>query len=223
VLRAAPCWAPSVAKPAATRKARTQRTDNGQPVHSFRTLLADLATLTRNTARWRAYKNLARVERAFRCLKTTDLDIRPILHWLSPRVRAKPQSVRCQPDIKRAMSSPSWPPSVNVAMTLQFHRAVEHMEVWSACSEGFSFVITPESRAGNGLYGQLGYVASWRRLDQYRSGAIKIGGSTFTTFVEAEGSLQPDAEKSDKQRLNGGPAVNARVAGGQDFLRPVAR
>jgi hypothetical protein len=36
----------------------------------------------------RAYKSLARVERAFRCLKTTDLDIRPIYHWVSPRVRA---------------------------------------------------------------------------------------------------------------------------------------
>jgi Transposase DDE domain len=36
----------------------------------------------------RAYKSLSRVERAFRCLKTTDLDIRPIYHWVSPRVRA---------------------------------------------------------------------------------------------------------------------------------------
>jgi hypothetical protein len=36
----------------------------------------------------RAYKSLARVERVFRCLKTTDLDIRPIYHWVSPRVRA---------------------------------------------------------------------------------------------------------------------------------------
>jgi hypothetical protein len=36
----------------------------------------------------RAYKSLARVERAFRCLKTTDLEIRPIFHWVSPRVRA---------------------------------------------------------------------------------------------------------------------------------------
>jgi hypothetical protein len=36
----------------------------------------------------RAYKSLARVERAFRSLKTTDLDIRPIFHWASPRVRA---------------------------------------------------------------------------------------------------------------------------------------
>ena len=38
--------------PAAKRKANTKRTDDGLPVHSFRTLLADLATLTRNTARW---------------------------------------------------------------------------------------------------------------------------------------------------------------------------
>jgi transposase len=35
-----------------------------------------------------AYKDLARVERAFRCLKTVDLDIRPIHHWNSNRVRA---------------------------------------------------------------------------------------------------------------------------------------
>ena len=35
-----------------------------------------------------AYKDLARVERAFRCLKTVDLEIRPIRHWMAPRVRA---------------------------------------------------------------------------------------------------------------------------------------
>ncbi len=35
-----------------------------------------------------AYKDLARVERAFRCLKTVDLDIRPIRHWNPDRVRA---------------------------------------------------------------------------------------------------------------------------------------
>jgi hypothetical protein len=37
--------------PAAKRKVKTKRTDDGLPVHSFRTLLADLATLTRNTVR----------------------------------------------------------------------------------------------------------------------------------------------------------------------------
>jgi Transposase DDE domain len=38
--------------PAAERKARKKHTDDGQPVHSFRTLLADLATLTRNIVRF---------------------------------------------------------------------------------------------------------------------------------------------------------------------------
>ena len=36
----------------------------------------------------RAYKSLALVERAFRCLKTVDLQVRPIYHWLADRVRA---------------------------------------------------------------------------------------------------------------------------------------
>ena len=35
----------------------------------------------------RAYKDLAKVERAFRCLKTVDLHLRPIHHRLVPRVR----------------------------------------------------------------------------------------------------------------------------------------
>lgn len=37
---------------AAKAKARTKRTAEGAPVHSFRTLMADLATLTRNTLRF---------------------------------------------------------------------------------------------------------------------------------------------------------------------------
>ena len=36
----------------------------------------------------RAYKSLAEVERAFRSLKGIDLRIRPLFHWLAPRVRA---------------------------------------------------------------------------------------------------------------------------------------
>lgn len=35
-----------------------------------------------------SYKSLSRVERAFRSLKTVDLEIRPIYHWLGDRVRA---------------------------------------------------------------------------------------------------------------------------------------
>src|SRR6201993_1076939 len=35
-----------------------------------------------------AYKDLSRVERAFRSMKTSDLEIRPIRHWTPKRVRA---------------------------------------------------------------------------------------------------------------------------------------
>ena len=35
-----------------------------------------------------AYKDLSRVERAFRSMKTVDLEIRPIRHWTAERVRA---------------------------------------------------------------------------------------------------------------------------------------
>ena len=68
---------------------------------------------------------------------------------------------------------------------LQFHRAVDGMDIWSASSDGFSFVITYETRAGPGFHGRPGYVASWRRLYQ-GSGAIKIGGSPFETFAQTE-------------------------------------
>ena len=44
-------------------------------------------TLADNTA-VKTYKSLAMVERAFRCLKTVDLHVRPIYHWLEDRVRA---------------------------------------------------------------------------------------------------------------------------------------
>jgi Transposase DDE domain len=36
----------------------------------------------------RSYKSLAMVERAFRCIKTVDLQVRPVHHWLADRVRA---------------------------------------------------------------------------------------------------------------------------------------
>jgi transposase len=35
----------------------------------------------------RAYKDLAKVERAFRSMKTVDLKVRPIYHWLDDRIR----------------------------------------------------------------------------------------------------------------------------------------
>ena len=36
----------------------------------------------------RAYKDLSKVERAFRCFKGVDLKVRPIYHWLDERIRA---------------------------------------------------------------------------------------------------------------------------------------
>jgi hypothetical protein len=70
-------------------------------------------------------------------------------------------------------------------MPLQFHRAVEDMEIWSATSEGYSFVISYESPTGPGFHGRAGYLASWRRVYAGR-GAIRIIGSPFKTFDEAE-------------------------------------
>jgi Transposase DDE domain len=45
------------------------------------TVLDDASTV-------RGYKSLSLVERAFRCLKTVDLHLRPVYHWLADRVRA---------------------------------------------------------------------------------------------------------------------------------------
>jgi hypothetical protein len=71
------------------------------------------------------------------------------------------------------------------AMPLQFHQAVEKMEIWSAISDGYSFVITYESPTGPGFHGRAGYMASWRPAYELR-GAIKIIGSPFKSFDEAE-------------------------------------
>jgi hypothetical protein len=70
-------------------------------------------------------------------------------------------------------------------MLLRFHHAVEDMEIWSATGDGFSFVISHENRTGPGLHGRPGFIASWRPLYQ-NTGAIKIAGSPFDTFADAE-------------------------------------
>jgi hypothetical protein len=70
-------------------------------------------------------------------------------------------------------------------MSLHFHHALEEMEIWSATSDGFSFVISHGSRSGPGLHGRPGFTASWRPLYQNRS-AIRIGGSPFNSFADAE-------------------------------------
>jgi hypothetical protein len=72
--------------------------------------------------------------------------------------------------------------------TLQFSRVVtpvEDIQIWNATSGGFSFVISYESRSGPGLHGRPGYMASWRPIHENRP-AIKITGSPFKTFTDAE-------------------------------------
>ena len=71
-------------------------------------------------------------------------------------------------------------------MPLQFHRVVEDMAIWSANSDGYSFAISFfESFSGPGFHERPGYVASWRPL-YGGCGAIKIIGSPFKSFDEAE-------------------------------------
>jgi hypothetical protein len=52
--RRASVVAPAQRSPKARRKARTQQTDDGMPVHSFQTLLQDLATVAKNRIRFGA-------------------------------------------------------------------------------------------------------------------------------------------------------------------------
>jgi len=73
-------------------------------------------------------------------------------------------------------------------MAMQFTRVVNpvaDMEIWNASSDGFSFVISYESRSGPGFHGPPGYVASWCSLSQ-NTGAIRVAGSPFKTLDEAE-------------------------------------
>lgn len=86
-------------------------------------------------------------------------------------------------------------------MSLQFHQAVEHMDVWSANSADISFVITFASPTGSGFHGRHGFLASWR--PQYsRRGAVKVTGSPFNSFREAEGACNAMLETLEEQALD---------------------
>jgi hypothetical protein len=71
---------------------------------------------------------------------------------------------------------------------MQFSRVINpvgDMQIWNASSDGFSFVISYESRNGPGLHGAPGFVGSWRPL--HGNGcAVKVIGSPFKTFEAAE-------------------------------------
>ena len=72
-----------------------------------------------------------------------------------------------------------------LAMPLQFHRAVQTMEIWSASSDKYSFVISFENPSGPGFHGRDRVCRLVARLTRGRS-AIRITGSPFKTFDEAE-------------------------------------
>lgn len=55
-------------------------------LYVIRTSVEAQALSSENTVR--AYKDLAKVERAFRSMKTIDLRVRPIYHWLDDRIKA---------------------------------------------------------------------------------------------------------------------------------------
>lgn len=74
-------------------------------------------------------------------------------------------------------------------MLMQFHKSVRDMEIWSASSHEFSFVISFGSPGGPGFHGRSGYLASWRPLHKNQA-AIKIGGSPFQTLADAEGACR---------------------------------
>jgi hypothetical protein len=82
---------------------------------------------------------------------------------------------------------------------LTFQRTLRELDVWSAHSDGFSFVITSESQSGSGFHGRTGYLASWRP-DHLNRLAIKVVGSPFKTFENAE-----EACNAMLRHLNDGP------------------
>jgi hypothetical protein len=101
-------------------------------------------------------------------------------------------------------------------MSLQFHRAVEYLDLWSASSADISFVITFASPDGPGFHGHRGFLASWRPLHS-RRGAVKVIGSPFNTFADAEAACNTmlgvleQASRGAAQANNAAPlSVNFR-------------
>ncbi|WP_426610977.1 hypothetical protein [Bradyrhizobium sp. McL0616] len=96
-------------------------------------------------------------------------------------------------------------------MALHFVRVdtpVHALEIWMACSGGFSFVISNESRTGPGLHGKPGLVASWRPVQANKS-AIKLGGSPFHTFAEAAKACEALLEALEQMNALHPPEIAA--------------
>ena len=97
-------------------------------------------------------------------------------------------------------------------MSLQFHRAIEYLDVWSASSADISFVITFASPNGPGFHGRHGFLPTWRPLYS-RTGAVKVTGSPFSTFAEAEATCNTMLgvlEQASRGAAQANNAVNLR-------------
>jgi hypothetical protein len=95
-------------------------------------------------------------------------------------------------------------------MSLQFHQAVEKLDLWSASSADVSFVITFASPAGPGFHGRRGFLASWRPLHTSK-GAVEVIGSPFSTLADAEEACK--AMLGDLERAGiTGSAAQANIA-----------
>jgi hypothetical protein len=85
-------------------------------------------------------------------------------------------------------------------MSLQFHQAVENMDVWSASSADISFVITFATPDGPGFHGRHGFLATWRPLYS-RTEAVTVIGSPFNTFADAEAACNTMLKQSELASL----------------------
>jgi hypothetical protein len=97
-------------------------------------------------------------------------------------------------------------------MSLQFHQAVENMDVWSASSADISFVITFASPIGPGFHGRRrGFFASWRPLYSSRS-AVKVTGSPFNAFADAQAACNIMLAELERAACSAAQANSARAA-----------
>jgi len=90
-------------------------------------------------------------------------------------------------------------------MSLQFHQAVENLDLWSASSADISFVVAFASPAGPGFHGRPGFLASWRPLHSSK-GAVVVMGSPFSTLADAEAACNTMLGDLERARRTGSTA-----------------
>jgi hypothetical protein len=97
-----------------------------------------------------------------------------------------------------------------IEISVQFTRVISsivEMEAWNASGNGFSFVISHESRGGPGFRGRTGFMASWRPIHQ-NSSAMEVAGSPFKTFTDAESACKAMASLLTEARPTGRRVAN---------------